>query len=630
MVLAPPRRYPSPADLASLDLDVLFADPALTGVSPGPGLAPPALGPGAAAPGPVGPAPDPKPEPPGIASEPDDIEFWYTRPQRQRRRRRRRLAIAVVLVTAAVTWAGVGSLRVRALPPSAAPTSVPAYAYAPNKSVIIQARARQRRRRRRIAMSTLPVIGAGAGWFAGGGRPPWHRSRPDHRGRGRSTPGPASRAENLPGLAALNHGRAQVNALSCPSAGDCALGGYYTDSTGHSQAFLASQAGGRWARATEVPGTAELNIGDSAQLMALSCASAGNCVAGGYYASSHGQQGFLIAENRGTWDRARPVPGLAALNSGGLASVTALSCASAGNCAAAGSYVSGSHMPAFVVTETHGRWGTAQPVTGPSALPNRGVVVLAISCTSTGNCTAGGTARAGSGSTLFAVSETGGVWGTAQRIPVTAAMNKARNLNVASMSCVSAGNCALGGGYGNAAHGQAFVASQTGGNWARAQPVPGMAALHSTGGAETMAVSCPAAGRCAAGGQYNDAAGRTQAFIVSLAGGTWQAAREVPGTAALNAGGNALVNGLSCAPAGKCTASGDYIDAAGHARAFVATQAGGAWQAAREVPGIAALATRRGDAMAGNLSCPPAGPCGIAGQYDHPGQYFTVFVTGTR
>ena len=62
--------------------------------------------------------------------------------------------------------------------------------------------------------------------------------------------------------------------------------------------------------------------------------------------------------------------------------------------------------------------------------------------------------------------------------------------------------------------------------------------------------------------------------------------------------------------------------------ALIVTQAGGTWHAAREVPGIAALATRRGAAMLIGLSCPSAGSCGAAGVYAHFGGYFQVFVTG--
>ncbi|HEY2080324.1 MAG TPA: hypothetical protein VGH53_28690, partial [Streptosporangiaceae bacterium] len=43
--------------------------------------------------------------------------------------------------------------------------------------------------------------------------------------------------------------------------------------------------GNPWGKAQEVPGTAALNTGHRAGISSVSCASAGNCSAGGVYAS---------------------------------------------------------------------------------------------------------------------------------------------------------------------------------------------------------------------------------------------------------------------------------------------------------------------------------------------------------
>lgn len=61
---------------------------------------------------------------------------------------------------------------------------------------------------------------------------------------------------------------------------------------------------------------------------------AGNCVAVGY----GGAQGFVLTERHGRWGKATGLPGLAALNTGRQADVIRVSCASAGNCAAIGYY----------------------------------------------------------------------------------------------------------------------------------------------------------------------------------------------------------------------------------------------------------------------------------------------------
>jgi hypothetical protein len=142
--------------------------------------------------------------------------------------------------------------------------------------------------------------------------------------------------------------------VSCASAGNCAAGGFYTDSSGKGQAFVASEVNGTWHAAIEDPGTAALNQRGDAAVNSVSCASAGNCAAGGFYTDSSGNgQAFVASEVNGTWHAAIEVPGTATLNQGGYAIVGSVSCAMAGNCAADGFYTDSSrHVQAFVVNET--------------------------------------------------------------------------------------------------------------------------------------------------------------------------------------------------------------------------------------------------------------------------------------
>ena len=139
-----------------------------------------------------------------------------------------------------------------------------------------------------------------------------------------------------------------------------------------------------------------------------------------------------------------------------------------------------------------------------------------------------------------------------------------------SVSCAAAGACAAGGYYlDGSSHDQAFVVSETNGSWGNAVEVPGTATLNSGGDAQVNSVSCAAAGACAAGGYYTDGSGHYQAFVVERENGSWGNAVEVPGTATLNSGGNALVNSVSCARPGACAAGGYYTDGSGHVQAFV-------------------------------------------------------------
>jgi hypothetical protein len=75
----------------------------------------------------------------------------------------------------------------------------------------------------------------------------------------------------------------------------------------------------------------------------VSCASAGNCAVTGYYTDSAGRQGFVVDQNNGDpWGNAIAIPALSVLNTGGEAAGTSVSCASAGNCAVTGYYNVGS------------------------------------------------------------------------------------------------------------------------------------------------------------------------------------------------------------------------------------------------------------------------------------------------
>ncbi len=77
----------------------------------------------------------------------------------------------------------------------------------------------------------------------------------------------------------------------------------------------------------------------------------------------------------------------------------------------------------------------------------------------------------------------------------------------------------------------------------------------------------------------HDAAARALAALSSHVGspGTWNVAIELPGSAALNVGGNAGVLSISCASSGNCSAGGNYIDGSSHLQAFVADESGGTW-----------------------------------------------------
>jgi hypothetical protein len=280
----------------------------------------------------------------------------------------------------------------------------------------------------------------------------------------------------------------------------------------------AAASGGTWRKAIEVPGTAALNRDDNGQTTAVSCASAGNCAAGGIYTDALGNaEAFVVSQVRGRWGSAIEVPGTAALNKGQGAWITSVSCASAGNCAAGGFYTNASHRTqAFVVSQVRGQWGKAIEVPGTAALNHGDAQMSSVSCASAGNCAAGGYYADASGRTqAWVASQVRGQWGKAIEVPGTAALNRGGRAFTTSVSCGSAGNCGAGGVYTDASHrSEAFVVSQVNGLWQRAIEVPGTAALNH-GDAQINSVSCAPAGHCGAGGYYTDISRGSEAFVVS-------------------------------------------------------------------------------------------------------------------
>ena len=183
-------------------------------------------------------------------------------------------------------------------------------------------------------------------------------------------------------------------------------------------------------------------------------------------------------------------------------------------------------------------------------------------------------------------------------------------------SAASASSSGDAPGRVQSAYGAAALAS--GGAWRTAEEVPGTAALNTGGDAAVESVSCASAGNCAAGGFYTDSSGHDQAFVVNEVSGIWRPAEEVPGTAA-------ITNSVSCASPGNCSAGGVYIDSSRNGQAFVVNEVSGIWRTAKEVPGTATLNTG-GDAAVESVSCAAAGSCSAAGGYFDSSRHLQVFV----
>jgi hypothetical protein len=365
--------------------------------------------------------------------------------------------------------------------------------------------------------------------------------------------------------------RALLGTVSCASAGNCTAVGYYSDSAGDDQGLLLTETAGSWAAAVvTMPANAAANPNSiSSFLNSVSCPSAGNCTATGIYTDSSGDyQGLLLTETGGTWATGveATLPAGAAANPD--ARVGQVSCASAGNCTAIGIYTDSSgDYQGLLLTETAGTWATG--IKAPLPAGATGASLSSVSCASGGNCTAIGyyTDSSGHGQGLL-LTETAGTWATGVQAPLPAGAKP--GVDLFSVSCASAGNCAAVGGYGDSSVGpsgidQMVLLTQSAGSWTATEAVPPAGATSAA--PKGMAVSCASEGNCTAVASFGD-----EAAVLTETAGTWATGVQAPLPAGTEV---ARLWTVSCASAGNCAAGGFYLDSAGNSHGLLVDQAAG-------------------------------------------------------
>ncbi len=449
------------------------------------------------------------------------------------------------------------------------------------------------------------------------------------------------RAVDVPGLADLNTGgAAAIDWISCTSPGNCGAGGSYAiGATKTSQPFVVSEIGGAWGRAREVPGITGLGAGNSAETgggtASVSCGSPGDCAAGGGYYDRAGHiHAFVVSETAGTWGNAITVQGSITGPDITTSNVTSVSCGSAGNCSAVGYFVKGKDVSSrvtgpFVVNETDGTWGTAQAITGFGSLTSPDQTIPAsVSCASAGNCSAGGLAQNGSQRQAWVVNETGGTWGTAEEVPGVSTLSAEPVSQTTSVSCPAAGDCSATGYYLGKPAAVSFIADETDGIWGMAKPVQGVPPPDATeGGMMARSLSCASPANCGVSGIYLASSGILQPFVAGEVNGVLRPAEEIPGTGVLNHA-VASAPSVSCAPTGYCATVGRYVGAGtSGAHAYVATETGGIWGTARQVAGLRTPKTGA-DTELESVSCTATGYCSAGGYYLDQAGKDQAFVVG--
>jgi hypothetical protein len=303
----------------------------------------------------------------------------------------------------------------------------------------------------------------------------------------------------------------------------------------------------------------------------------------------------------------------------------ALSCSSVGNCSAGGSYTDGAnHTQGLLLDEVAGVWRAPVKLRVPSnAAADPVASVGAISCSSPGICGAVGSYNDGSNNAeSFVVNEVRGVWSNAREVSLpTDALITGQNSALRSVACSSTGNCSAVGTYlrhiSALGHRSGTVLSEVNGVWTNATEIAAPSGGNTNSLTTLNQVVCNSAGNCGAVGSYIDANNVTRGFVVSQVSGVWKPAIALvlPGNA--NAYAGATLSEVSCASTGNCTSLGSYTTNVGAIEGLAVTEVRGAWKRAVEIVMPTDSAVNPHAFLYGfaGIACRSVGNCSAGGQY---------------
>ena len=426
-----------------------------------------------------------------------------------------------------------------------------------------------------------------------------------------------------------------VTSMSCPSAGDCSAIGSYTDSSGQTQGLLATESGGHWATsiAATLPPNFDL-VNPNVSLTSVSCVTVGYCTAVGSYLDVNGlTQGLLLTETKGTWATGREVihPLGVSVSGNPQIDLTSVSCATATNCFAAGTYAdSNRHPEGLLETEINGTWSYtvtngARGYTGAEAgLPSDAatepkVALNSVSCGAAGRCVAVGsyinTANAQEG-LLLTGTDSSGAWvftPTAVSLPSGAATSPVASLS--SVSCMAAGDCDAVGSYADSSHHQqGLLLTEAGSSWGSGTEAKLPADASTNPDVSLTSVSCSSVGNCDAVGDYSTAAGSLHGLMLTATAGSWGTGAEPSIPSDAGSTSFVMLSSVSCFATSQCAATGNYADESFSSHPLLLSQSsGGSWSAGVE-PALP-YPNPSPDANVEALGCAPGGGCTAVADY---------------
>ena len=341
-----------------------------------------------------------------------------------------------------------------------------------------------------------------------------------------------------------------LNGISCISSVECVAVGSYNNGTA-GQTLVEAWNGSTWTVASS-PNTSP-NQGND--LRGISCTSATNCVAVGSYYNGTAQQTLVEAWNGSTWSiEASPNT---SPNQDNL--LAAVSCVSSTHCVAVGSYYNGTTDQTLIATWNGSNWSIAS---SPNAASPNGNDLYGVSCTSSTACVAVGFYH---GTTDQALVET---WdGSKWTIASTPILSPAGDNYLNDVSCSSTTACVAVGHHFNGTNDQTLIATLMGTTWSIAAS-PNTSPLQNN---QLTGVSCTSPTDCVTVGSYSNGT-TTQTLIEIWDGTTWSVSAS-PNTSANQ--DNVLAS-VSCTSSTVCASVGHYANGAKD-QTLVVTWDGATW-----------------------------------------------------
>ncbi len=420
-------------------------------------------------------------------------------------------------------------------------------------------------------------------------------------------------------------------AVTCFSAGNCTAVGQLGVPTG-GIALIDDESAGTWAyRNPPVPSDASAGSPNNL-LDAVSCASASQCVAVGYYANtvdgSTYQQALIDVESAGTWSAvAAPLP--AGASTTPQNAFDAVSCSSVGNCVAVGTYQDAAgNQEALLDVDLGGAWSTTTaPPPGDADTSHQDNTLDAVTCTSAVDCVAVGSYVNTNPSSTCPnkdclqplIDVEAGTWSAVDApLPPNATSSPQNGDSLTSVTCTSTSNCVAVGSYvDTSANSQALLDVETSSTWtAVPAPLPGDASLTPNTDSFTS-VTCVSLGNCVAVGQYDNTLENPEGLIDTETSGTWTSATAPVPSDADAALPDVLLTSVSCSTLTTCVAVGSYeVPPIRNLSpdALLDAEVGGVWMAGTvELPGDASTAQPYSDLS--GVTCVSPWSCVAVGLY---------------